>query len=475
MNDKASQLSISDLKKWGFFIVFLLALFIVLFLALKPEGEEQAILLTNQADQEHRQAKILAEKSQTPQDLANVDLAFEHLKKAKSLLVESDYGNAGEEARVSMLHSAKVVSRGTPKKDLTARIRLLEVSGDINIRKRFSSSYIPVDVTMGLDLGDTVKTIGNGSCRMAFTNKIDMVLGPQSEINFPDFQGSAPTDPVLDLLLEEGSLHLKSTEPGRKTSVRTRTGKVELFPNSEVWISYASTNGAFEIKVSAGRAEITSGTSTADLAKDQKITFMPGSTPGSPENLPAPPDLLAPDNFTEFPANQNGFALVPLRWVKSSSGKYHIEISGNSLFNSLSGERKNYTRTSFETDLRQGIYYWRVSSIAPGGTKGLPSIARQFEITGTNASSSSRHIDNTPPKIVLKKPLIQGYIVIIEGTTERDARVTVDGEKAILNDQTGKFTCALNFPGKGIYSINVIAIDLAENRETQTIRVEIRD
>lgn len=475
MNDKASRLSMSDLKKWGFFIVFLLALFIVLFFALKPEGEEDALMLTNQADARYRQAKILADKSQTPQDLANVDLAFEHLKKAKSLLVESDFGNATEEARVSMVHSGKVISQRTAKKDVANRIRFVEVSGEINIRKRFSSSYIPADETTPLDLGDSVKTVGNGSCRMSFTNRIDMVLRPASEVNFPDFQGSNPSDPILDLLLEEGGLFVKSTEPGRKVSVRTQTGKVEIFSNSEAWISFASSNGSLEVRMGSGRAELKNKSGVVNISRNQKLVVMPGVPLDTAEDLPSPPDLTAPDNFQEIPANQNGFALVSLNWDRTSTSKYHIEISSNSLFNSLVNERNNYTRASFDADLREGKYFWRVSSVDAGGYKGLPSTVRQFEITGARGGAPTRHVDSKPPEITLSKPLIQGYIVIIEGVTERDARVTVDGEKAILDEETGKFTCALNFPGKGIYAINVIAIDRAENRETKTIRVEIRD
>ena len=478
MNDKGARF-LKDLKKWGLFLVVLILL-PVLYLLISPGGEDEARQLVAEAESLNRKAQGVAEKTNAPQDLANLDLSTESLDVAKSLLVESDFTAARDAAEKSKIHSLKVTERQPPTGATRARVRFQDLAGEVEVRKRYNPGFEPATRETALEVGDTVRTGPSGGCKLTFSSRLDAVLRVSSKLSFPDLTGDiAGSDLITDLLLEDGSIHLKTSElvNNQKTEVITELGKASIYQNTEARIIYRPASGAMEVRVRLGRVETRVGTTTVNVVKDQALIIRQGQPLGQPKPMPEPPQLLEPANFARFEANQNGIVMVTLSWRPvAASGQYHIELAATPLFNQLIFEKTGFLGDNVAVQgLSRGNYYWRVSSIGRDEQEGLPSQVRQFEVDDPGVTSPVISIDTTPPLLKVTDVLVQGYIVIVQGRSERDAKVTVEGEKAVLDEETGEFKCTLNFHDKGTYAINVVAVDRVGNRTAEQFNVEIRD
>jgi hypothetical protein len=268
---------------------------------------------------------------------------------------------------------------------------------------------------------------------------------------------------------------VRATDPERKSGILNATGKVVVYPGSEVWVSQLP-DGGMSVRVARGRAEANNRDGSANILMNQRLMLSPNRPPGPPESLPGPPELVAPDNFSSLEANQNGFASVTLAWSPNSAA-YQVEVSNNAMFNGLVERMDNVSRDTVNfPNMREGTYYWRVMGIDQGRI-GLPSPSRQFEVTVPKGGSRTSIIDEEPPmlNVYRDKILVQGYVVIVQGRVERGSAVSVEGETAFVDSETGEFRCTLNFPGKGIYTLDIIATDRSGNHAREELKVEIRD
>ena len=477
MNDQqGSPVSSSDLKKWGVFALFLVVLAVlVYFLALQPGGETEARRAIEEAEALNEQARAIAARTQTPQDLANVDLSSEALRKAKALLVEHDFGRAGEEALRSKNQSNKVIDRQSTGSDTRARVRFQDLRGEVSVKKRFTPEYAPAQPDLALDIGDAIRSGEGGSARLQFSSQMEVMLSNGASLTIPDLPVNQQDSIISEIFLESGTILVRVSDQERKSGVLNNNGKVTIFPGSELWVTQLENGGLF-VRVGRGRAEVRNREGTANVLLDQQVTLPPDRAPGPPENLPAPPELISPDNFSSQEANQNGYASVTLSW-RPTVGQYQVEVSDNPMFNGFVQQLNNYRRESINfPNIREGTYFWRVYSIDQGRT-GIPSQARQFEVTGPQGEVAATAIDDRPPllQVYRDKVLVQGYVAIIQGKVERGSSVSVEGETAFVDSESGEFRCTLNFPGRGIYTLNIIATDRSGNHAREELKVEIRD
>ena len=473
MSDKGGA-SAPDLWKWLIFIVILAVLIPVYFLLINPGNEDEARQMTAEAESRYRQAQALVQKNKTQLNLADLQLAEESLGKARSFLVESDYQACIDEARSVLLYTQKILQRQNKGNEFQGPIRFEEIVGEITVRKKFNAAFASADISTSLDRGDTIKTL-EGSCRILFQGKMEAILRPSTEFQVPDLQIDGD-DPISELLLESGEVRLKTLEPEKKPEIITGAARIVIFNNSEAWAHFTPSSGRLDLRVRQGRVELRGNNgATVNVLKDQQMIVTASGTWGNPVDLPAPPEPRSPENFAQFTANSNGFAPVNLVWDAAPAGTYYLEVSSDSLFRAIVQDRRTLRENLNFSDLRQGAYFWRVSSINDRDVRGVPSAERQFEIKGTQVAQAGQMIDNKPPPLSVNKVTIQGYIVILMGKTEPGAKVTVDGQPAIMDEHTGEWTCTIQEPGRGTYSVNIIATDRAGNRTTVEKRVEIKD
>ena len=480
MSKKSGKWSSSDLKKWGAFIGFLAILFLVLVIALKPGGEDDARALTAEAEARVREASTVVAQTQAPQDMANLDIAREALRKAKIFIVESDFSNATDEAKKAKLNAEKILDRrgSATGGELRARITIQDMVGNVQVKRRFNPAFQAVKPSDTMELADTIQVSAGGGARLIFSDRLEMVITGESELTFPDFQSASAQDGVRDISMESGFLHIKAPSTDNNTQVITRAGRVDIFPGGDVWVGYRPHVNTLDVRVTAGRVGISTDDGSRTLTRDQSIRLRPGSLPEQPIQLPSPPELFKPDNISKIDANQNGFAKVDLSWRETNAGRYRLEVSNDSMFANLIQEKPNLSRTNDSFDLRIGVYYWRVSTIDADSNMSVPSLVREFEVTGGNQEGANSMVDRTPPHLVIyrdSRTFVQGYVATIRGKTEPGAKVTVQDEIAFVSQQNNEFFCTLDFPGRGIYTVTVIAVDKAGNQQTEEIKIEVKD
>lgn len=479
MKSKKNSLANSDLKKWGLFFLFLVVLALVVII-LRPRGESEARNLLQQAKTLNREARAIAQKTKAPQDLANLDISLEALVKAENLIIESDFSAAILAAEKSSHHARRILERSGEVDPTHSMIRFREISGEVLIKRKDKPDFEKATLTMPLDLGDTLETAATGGCILGYSSRMETMLMPNSlvtlrELSGPDNSGG---EGLPDFYLEEGTINIRTAEfmDRRKARIMTDTGTILVSPNSEAWITYSPLSATLEVRVRFGKVELSTGSNILSIGKNQGLAFQPGGALGPPVPLPSPPELSSPTNFAKFEANQNGFTQVNLEWIPvPDADHYMVELCANRMFTQSLRTRNDVSgnQTRFP-DLVPGMCFWRVTSIGSQGIEGIPSLPRQFQI-GEVSERRSLPVDATPPSLNISRVTVQGYIVIIEGKSERDAQVTIQGESAILDDFTGNFTYTASLPGRGIYSIDVVATDRAGNNAYKEIPVEIKD
>ncbi len=479
MKAKDKAVSSSDMKKWGLFLLFPIAIFAVIYFA-TPGGESKARELIVQARAKHREANLTAAQTNTPQDRANADLSREALDRAESYLIESDYANVIFEAQKAINSANKVIRQRAPVVVLSGAVRFQEMTGAVTVKRRGGLDYEPASKKDGLDVGDAVRTAESAACRMTYVNNVETTLHPLSDLLFPDaLNRDAGGDGVFDFFLEEGGLTVKTSElqGRRRATVMTDAARLEIYPNTEARIDYTRLTKVMAVWVAAGRVDVQVGAQLATVSKQERLAISPNQNLGQPQPTLSQPRLKGPENFAKFTANQNGFASVSLAWDGDASDGYAIELSAEPLFAKPLRVRENYPAGDISfADLTEGVYYWRVTCGDLDDPRSLPSAWRLFEISGGDTAAPEASADRgRMPRLNVTHVQVQGYIVIISGRSEPNAKVMVEGESAIVDEKNGQFSYAASMPGKGVYTLNVVAMNAIGNRVSVSVPIEIKD
>lgn len=474
MNDPQSGLSSTTIRKWLFFLVFLGSLVLVYFVFLRPGGAGEAQDLLLQARQEISDARVAAQRSKEPGDLANVDLATESLNNAQKYLVESDYSAAKTEAEKALRHARNVLQKTNEVASFKAAVRVDQTQGDVTLRRGATQSLEIGKKGVPIETGDTVTTALGSACKLFFTSGMDAVLLQESQIKLQEsFTGSTK---ITNLYLETGELDVRLIDvpDNVQLHVLTDLGKAIINPNCIARIIYNPGQATLVVSVLKGRVELEKGSQSTSIRNNQQSAIKSNQLQRLPEDLPPPPELTSPDNFAEFYSNQNGFSLVTLNWEREEKAQnYRVQVSSNPFFTSVVRDRPFFPGTSMAfPDLTNGTYFWRVLSMSPTDLEGMPSESRRFQILEPK-TREDKPVDGKPPHLKISKTQVQGYMYIIQGNSEKDATVWVNNEKAILDDFTGNFIFTASFPVAGIHEVSIVAMDRAGNRTFEKVYVEI--
>jgi len=240
-------------------------------------------------------------------------------------------------------------------------------------------------------------------------------------------------------------------------------------------VAYSALEISTDLSVFQGKAIAKAGDFSREVRVNQKVTMRDDQSLGDLVDLPLPPKLLTPDNFKKFEMDSDQPVPILLGWqAPESTASYHVELSPNILFTEHNYEKNRYFRNTIEfTNLTEGVYFWRVSSIDSTHVEGPPSDVFQFQI-GQELISSMVAVDTRPPTMKVTDVSVYGYTVIVSGKTEKSAYVTINGKKALLDPNTGKFNYAMNMPSEGVHQILIVAKDPAGNKtkEERTVLID---
>lgn len=472
MKAKQVQKSDFDVKKWVIFALFVLALVVALLLLLKPADEERARLELDLARVENRKARELAQKSNSPQDLAAVDMSTEALDKANALFIESEFSEAIAEARRASA-KAREVSSGEDNTQSDARIRLLESVGNVQIRKRGSGGFAPLTRKSQVDLGDEVRSDQAGACIIAEEGGAQLTVMPASQVMLEE-------DPEqtlrgrLGLVLSDGGVGLKTA--GGKDKLRLRYNATKILVYNETSAEIRALAGSqLEVKVRAGRVDAYIKSRVVVVVSGQKLVFSGSDAQAEAKPVLDAPRLISPLDSTKLVPNTNGFAATVLVWEPvPSAAFYRFELSGDPLMVFRNEEKPRFAATQIAlSNLGPGTYFWRVTAVAEDGSYGIAPDPLRFDVAGPE--NQTRLEGGQPPKLVIERAVVQGQMVIVHGVTNVDATVKLNGEMALVDKETGSFNHVLKLAGLGEHIINIVAQRSNGSITSQTLPVMIKD
>ncbi|MCB1050579.1 MAG: hypothetical protein KDC71_08250 [Acidobacteria bacterium] len=477
MEVKWIQVSFKTIRKWALFIILCASLVLGVLYWTRPQGSEEAKNSIAEANAQLREAAEMVHQTQNPQDATFLEMASDALEGAKTAIIENDFQTAIVQSRRSVDFSKKIMDRHKEGAEGSGLVRFDEIIGDVQVRRAEAKNYEPANKKMLLAVGDVIKTSPRSSCRVIFQDGMTTIVSPNSLVTIKE--SDLPENPsnFVNLRLDTGTLTLRSSELTNKNkpSILTKSGSAMVYHSSEVAVTYSAIQSNTALSVYDGRATAATGTKTQDVLKNQMVIFGDDQSLGNLRDLPPAPKLVRPENFSKVEIQGQEVA-VTLGWTAvDPTASYHVELSPNILFTEWIHENEKYFRNQIEyANLKPGVYFWRVSSINNENLEGAPSDTWQFQI-GEALVSEMRTVDNKPPKLEVDKVSVHGFIVIITGRTEKTATVQVDGERAIMDLETGKFNFTASMDGQGIHKIHVVATDPAGNRTHKEVSVNIKE
>jgi hypothetical protein len=191
-------------------------------------------------------------------------------------------------------------------------------------------------------------------------------------------------------------------------------------------------DGTEEIRVNQGAIETTSqsGEKTTFHGGDY-IAINPQGTLSKPQKLLDVPQPSEPRDLEKFFVEGNGSANISLKWQTPQSGtaaSYRVEVATSPFF--VEGgkvvERDQLGSTEFTaSDLRPGVYFWRVRAIATTGQISDPSDPKKF-IVATRGSGSRVAVTN------LATELLGGNLYLVSGRAEPGTTIRASGRDTIV-------------------------------------------
>jgi len=214
------------------------------------------------------------------------------------------------------------------------------------------------------------------------------------------------------------------------------------------------------ITVHHGLAEVTAQGKTVRVGANLSTTVGLTGPPSTPRALLAPPVPVSPAAEERF-AYRELPPKIRFSWRGPPRAKnFRLQLASDSEFKKLVADEKLGEAGYSHGNLRQGEYYWKVSS-CEGWSEGKPGPVRRFRLVQ----------DREPPPLEVEFPpqLLEERQYLLKGTTEAGAELFVNS-KPVTTGTDGEFSQPLQLQ-RGINVITVEAVDAAGNITYKTRKV----
>jgi hypothetical protein len=230
--------------------------------------------------------------------------------------------------------------------------------------------------------------------------------------------------------------------------------------------------GTEEIRVNTGALETSNRTGEkTSLHGGDYVSVNPSGTISRPQKLLEMPLPAEPRDLERIFVGNSGSASIPLKWQRPQSGSpafYRVEVATSPFFvaDGKVIERDQLAATEFTaSDLRPGVYFWRVRAIAATGQTSDWSEPRKL-IIATRGSGTRVPVSN------LAAEFIGGRIYLIRGHSDPGTTIRIAGRETIVSAE-GSFQLQITAP-PGAQEINVDADDPRGNSTPYTVSLSGR-
>ena len=341
----------------------------------------------------------------------------------------------------------------------TTGARFISFEGDVRVIRAATRETVTARSDTELYPGDAVQTQENGRARIGMADGSTLVVRPNSIItvryNTRDDDGKKTN---VHVKVDSGQMYVRTEQQPEGTTNIVETPKTSSNVGEGTAASFGvNPEGTEEIRVTAGAIETTDRAGQKlSLVGGQYIAVNPSGTVSRPQKLLEVPLPSQPRDLDKLVVGPNGSATVALKWLRPPSGSpsyYRVEVATSPFFvaDGRVIERDQLVAMEFNaSDLRPGVYFWRVRATAPTGQISDWSDPKKFVVAPKGSGSQVAVLD-------LSAELLGGNIYLVKGQAEPGTTIRAVGRETLVS--TGKsFQVQITAPA-GAKEIAVEALD----------------
>ena len=317
--------------------------------------------------------------------------------------------------------------------------RFVSFEGDVRVIRAATRENIAASSETELFPGDTVQTQANGRARIGLADGSTLLIKPNSTIIVRDnAKGDDGKRTNVHVRVDSGQLSVRTESAGDGTTNVVETPKTKNTVGEQTNASFGvNPEGTEEIRVATGAIETTNAAGDKASIKGGEYVSVNNSGRISPaQKLLDVPQPALPHDLEKVFVGANGAASVALKWQRPLSGTpayYRVEVATSPFFvtDGKVIERDQLVATEFgASDLRPGVYFWRIRATASSGQVSDWSDPLKFIVTnrGTGSQVSVQS---------LSAELLGGNLYLIRGRAEPGTTIRCAGrETAVASDGT---------------------------------------
>jgi hypothetical protein len=348
---------------------------------------------------------------------------------------------------------------------LASGARFISFEGDVRVIRSATRETVVPGADTELYPGDTVQTQASGRARVSMADGSTLVVRPNSTIivrdNATDDDGKKTN---VHVVVDSGQMYVRTEQQPEGTTNVVETPKTSNKLGAQTGASFGvNPEGTEEIRINAGVIEATNrvGEKTT-LRGGEFVAVNPSGTFSRPQKLLDVPNPSEPRDLEKVLVGGSGAANISLKWLRPVSGTaafYRVEVATSPFFvaDGKVIERDQLASNEFTaSDLRPGVYFWRVRAIASSGQTSDWSEPKKF-IIATRGTGSRVLVSN------LEAELLGGQGCLIRGRSEPGTTVRAAGRETIVPSE-GTFQLQVTSPS----GTNEIAIEAEDSRGNVT-------
>jgi hypothetical protein len=341
--------------------------------------------------------------------------------------------------------------------------RFISFEGDVRVIRAATRESISVNGDTELYPGDTVQTQASGRAKIGLADGSTLLVKPNSTIivrdNARDQDGKKSN---VHVRVDSGTMYVRTEqqEEGATNVVETPRTKNKL--GEQTGASFGvNAEGTEEIRVAVGAVETSNGRGEkTSLQGGQYVSVNSSGTIATPQRLLDVPQASSPQDLEKVFVSSNGAASVSLKWNRPQSGTaayYRVEVATSPFFvaDGKVIERDQLVATEFgASDLRPGVYFWRVRATAQSGQASDWSEPRKL-VVATKGTGSQVQVNG------LAAEFLGGSIYLVKGQAEPGITIRV-GDREATAAADGSFRVQISAAG-GTRELTVLAQDRQGN------------
>ena len=344
----------------------------------------------------------------------------------------------------------------------------MDLEGKVEIKSKDEFVWKPASFKVELREGDRVHTYPDSAAKIRFDDGTEITVQPDSIVVVKRNAASNARDQAL-LVIESGEGNINAEKSTSVATIATqKISKLKLAPGSVGNAISDQQAGEDTAAITKGYGEITTRTGKVMQLKDLQELKIDKNDTAAVSQLPSIPSAISPPNGQLFEFLSDQPLKIELKWRDVAlAAHYHVQISENFLFGKIIAENTSLARSSILIEIPRANkkqFFWRVRSIDSRGRKSPWCEPYQFVVqVPRSAKTIGASGDTTPPALTVTSIHAFFPYVQVEGRTEADAFLTLNGQIIDVKED-GSFASTYLLQKTGANTLEFIAEDPSGNK-----------